>query len=61
MRHAVALLFGAQNNAKCDFDPSFLDVDHIIEGDESKSIENNLLLTNVQFLTRKQNKTKFYI
>jgi hypothetical protein len=36
---ATALLFGAPNNSNCPFDPEVLEVDHITEGKEDKSVE----------------------
>ena len=55
-----ALLFGAPNNSGQFFEPERLEVDHIKEGKEGKTMEMSLTITNLQFLTGDQNKAKFY-
>ena len=57
---ACALLFGAPNNSNQSFEPDRLEVDHITEGQEGKTMEMSLTITNLQFLTGAQNKDKFY-
>ena len=55
-----ALLFGAPNNSGQSFESERLEVDHIKEGKEGKTMDMSLTITNLQFLTGDQNKAKFY-
>ena len=60
MLHAlIAALFGAPLNSKLESPTDEVEVDHIIEGVEGKMEEKFWLLTNLQFLTGKDNKVKF--
>ena len=55
----VALLLRAPNNSNCLFEPDRLEGDHFTEGEEGKTVEMSLSITNLQFLTKKQNNAKF--
>ena len=54
----TALLFGAPNNSGFPFDDN-LGCDHIMEGEEGRGVEMSLKITNLQFLTSKQNLDKY--
>jgi hypothetical protein len=57
---ARLLCCGAPNNSDQSFEPDRLEVDHIKEGKEGKTMEMSLTITNLQFLTGAQNKAKFF-